>query len=58
VGAYILGPRPWGRINTLCSHLKTRFKGDIWTKHAKKRCNIKKKITEEHSSGAQILEAH
>jgi len=32
VGAYSPGRRPWRRISTLCSHLKTRFKADIKTK--------------------------
>jgi len=29
VGAYSSGRRPWGRINTLCSHIKSRLKADI-----------------------------
>jgi len=26
------GIQSWGPINTLCNHLKTRFKGDIYAK--------------------------
>jgi len=32
MGACNPGRRPWERINTLCSRLKTRFKTDIKTK--------------------------
>jgi len=28
-GKYSLGRRPWGCINTLCSHLKIRFKRNL-----------------------------
>jgi len=40
VGAYIPGPRPWGRINTVCSHLKHVFKQKFRPKYAKKQCAI------------------
>jgi len=32
MGAYSRGRKPWERINTLCSYLKTGFKADIKTK--------------------------
>jgi len=32
VGAYSTERRRWGRINTLCSHLKTYFKANTYTK--------------------------
>jgi len=54
VGAYSFERRRWGRINTLCSHLKTCFKADIQTK----LCKIKKQLryfwknVKEYSLGA------
>jgi len=40
MGAYISGPRPLGRINTVCSHLKHVLKQTFRPKHAKKQCAI------------------
>jgi len=53
-GAYGSERRPWGSINTLCSHLKTYFKADDQNM-PRNNVLFLEKATAEHSSGVHKL---